>query len=307
VAARLSDTEDAAQSVHTRADAIETKAGGAAANHQGLVNRVDTLDADITNQFVLVNTYVGDVEAKADTNADDLTKTAADVASNTKDIASLRGKDVEIDGKLAGLESSRATRDELTEAVEDFERQLQAEAADIRVLQDEMGTKVIQLTDQTTEHNSFINDMQANIAALGNRVDSNDADITSLKQTRLTQAQVEGVVATLLTPVEAKATKIESDVAQLRKDLNAIDLKPLEKQIATNTIAARLGASLGPGKTLTETQAFNAAKAYCASKNNGFDEDKVECKECTGGQVDEKGRCLDTNLAFTKLTKSLSR
>ena len=305
MAARLSNTEDAAQSLHTRADAIETKAEGAAANHQGLANRVDALDADITNQFVLVNTYVGDVEAKADTNADDLVRTAADVASNTKDIASLRTKDVEIDGKLAGLESSKATRGELTEAVEDLEDQLQAEAADIRVLQDEMGTKVIQLTDQTTSHNSFIKDMQANIASLGGRVDSNDANIAELQQTRLTQAQVEGVVGTLLSPVEAKTNKIESDVEQLRRELNAIELEPLEKQIAINTIAARLGAGLGPGKTLTDTQVFTAAKAYCGAKSNGFDADKVECKECTGGQVDENDRCMDTNLAFAKLPKDL--
>ena len=304
-AARLSDTEDAAQSLHTRADAIETKAEGAAADHKGLANRVDIMSNDINMQFVQVNTYVGDVEAKADENADDIVSMAAKVASNAGEIDSLQNTAMELDGKVARLKSSKATRDELTAAVDDLEDQLQAEAADIRVLQDEIQTKVIKLDDQTTEHNSFIKDMQANIASLGGRVDGNDADITELKQTRLTQAQVQDAIDASLTPVK---DKLEGDIAKLRTDLNAIDLKPMEKKIELNTIVGRIGAGIGPSKTLTETEVNKAAETYCNNNGHGYDKTKVECVECLAGMVDrENRRCLETNLVSAKMPESYGK
>ena len=304
IAARLGNTEDAAQSLHTRADAIEVKAEGAAAEHQGLVTRVNAMNNDINAQFVQVNTYVGDVEAKADTNADDIVALAAKVASNAGEIDSLRDTASELDGKVAGLESSKATRDELAAAVDDLEDQLQAEAADIRVLQDEIQTKVITLDDQTTAHNSFIKDMQANIASLGGRVDGNDADITELKQTRLTQAQVQSAIDASLTPVK---DKLEGDIAKLRTDLNAIDLEPLEKKIELNTIVGRIGAGIGPSKTLTEMEANKAAEKSCNNNGSGYDKTKGECVECLAGLVDlENSRCLESNIVTAKMTKSRS-
>ena len=299
--ARLGDAEDATQSIHVRAGAIETKAEGAAADHQGLVTRVNALNQDINAQFVQVNTYVGDVEGKADTNADDIVAMAAKVASSAGEIDSLQDTAMELDGKVAGLESSKATRGELTAAVEDLEDQLQAEAADIRVLQDEIQTKVIKLDDQTTEHNSFIKDMQANIASLGGRVDGNDADITELKQTRLTQAQVQDAIDASLTPVK---DKLEGDIAKLRTDLNAIDLKPMEKKIELNTIVARIGAGIGPSKTLSETEANKAAGQYCANTNQGYDSQKSECVKCLSGLVDKENlRCRESNLVSVPLSK----
>jgi chromosome segregation ATPase len=302
VVARLGDAEDATQSIHVRAGAIEIKAENAAADHQGLVTRVNALNQDINAQFVKVNTYIGDVEAKADTNADDIVSMAAKVTSNAGEIDSLQDTATELDGKVAGLESSKATRGELAAAVDDFEDQLQAESADIRVLQDEMQTKVIKLDDQTTEHNSFIKDMQANIASLGGRVDGNDADITELKQTRLTQAQVQDAIDASLTPVK---DKLEGDIAKLRTDLNAIDLEPLEKKIELNTIVARIGAGIGPSKTLTETEASKVANEYCASSNQVYDSQKNECVKCISGLIDKDYlRCRESNLVSVPLSKT---
>ena len=278
--------------MHERANDIEAKAEAAEINHNQLVGRVNAIDADVKAQLLETTAYAGTIETKADTNAQQLEVAFDSVEANAGDIGKLQDKTVALDGQLAELDSDKASRDELADAVSDLEKQVQAEDADIRTLQAELATKVITLTDDTTEHNEFIIAMQQNIATLGGRIDSNDGDITNLQQTRLTQAQVESLITAKLTPVDDRLT---AATTKLRTDLDAIDLEPLEKKIERNTILARAGAGLAPGKTVTDGEAYAAAGKFCGNRNQALDQDTFKCKDCASGFVDQEfGRCHDS-------------
>ena len=120
--------------MHERANDIEAKAEAAEINHNQLVSRVNAIDADVKAQLLETTAYAGTIETKADTNAQQLEVAFDSVEANAGDIGKLQDKTVALDGQLAELDSDKASRDELADAVSDLEKQVQAEDADIRTL-----------------------------------------------------------------------------------------------------------------------------------------------------------------------------